>query len=89
MASSKPPRRRKLTVKQAEARLDEIAQLINELHVLARASFDPKAYIYFESEGSAHLMRAEGPNDAEATCSERQSKIIASSKFCCFDCGAW
>jgi hypothetical protein len=80
---------KKITKAQAKRRLDEIAGLINQLHVLGEISFGKGTYIYFEAEGSAYLMREEAPNDAELTASQRQEKIIASSKTCLFDCGAW
>ena len=71
-------------MRKIESKLRKIAKVTQELHDLARTEF-PKAYVYFEAEGSAHLM--DGEDDSEDP--GRQKHIVASSPYFQFDCGAW
>jgi len=75
-----------MTHKQkVQNRLNTIAQKVNELHKLIREEY-PSGYIYFEADGSIHVMSRF--IDSSATLSERQAVVIASSPAQ-YDCGAW
>jgi hypothetical protein len=71
-------------------KLDLIAKHINECDDMLKELHGDEAYLYFESEGSLHAMHGEeGFGSRHESCSDRQERIIESSNYCRFDCGAW
>lgn len=70
-----------------QKQLDLAAKHINKAASMLRAAHGPKAYLYFEAEGSVYAMRYD-PDDLDKSSFERQENIVCSSR-CEFDCGAW
>lgn len=71
-------------------KLDLIAKHINECDAMLKEMHGPDAYLYFESEGSVFAMRGVGESyTRHESTRKQQERIIESSAFCRFDCGAW
>lgn len=71
-----------------QKQLDLAAKHINKAAEMLQAEHGPKAYLYFEAEGSVHAMRHDDEDHGDKIGSERQEFIVCSST-CKFDCGAW
>lgn len=75
-------------MKEIKKKLNLIAKHVNELDVMLKAEYGREAHIYFEAEGVIHAMKA-GEQARDESSLVRQSRIIESSNFCRYDCGAW
>ena len=71
-----------------QKQLDLAAKHINKSAAMLKEEYGPKAYLYFEAEGSVHAMRYDEDDNGDKNASERQEFVVCSS-YCHFDCGAW
>lgn len=75
--------------KMIHQKLAQLVTLCNELDAEAKRRYGPGGNLYFESEGTFHIMSGDDdPN--RGTTSGRQSYIEFSSKgYCRLGSGAW
>lgn len=72
--------------KTIKRKLNQLRSIANELAVEAQDRWGNDAGLFYESEGSFHMMTGDGDYDA----SKRQSFVKFSSSGVCFmGCGAW
>jgi hypothetical protein len=69
-----------------QRKLDRLAKLANDLDDEAKALFGRAGNLFFEADGTFHLM--DGDCDGNAT--ERHEHIqVSSTRHCRMGCGAW
>ena len=75
-----------MTDKQIQAKLDQLCKIANELVDEAKARYGKDGNLFFESDGTFHLM----DGDNEGSASERQESVrFSSSGYCRMGAGAW
>ncbi|WGK63444.1 hypothetical protein QAO71_16875 (plasmid) [Halopseudomonas sp. SMJS2] len=72
--------------KTVQRKLDQLTKIANELHEEAQRRYGQEAQLFFEAEGSFHIMQ----RDADGPSRERQKGVMFSSNgYCSMNCGAW
>ncbi len=75
-----------LTRKQIQTKLDKLVSIANELDDEAKRRWGPEAMLFFESEGTFHMMSG----DSDHGFLERQKFVEQSSDVNCrMGAGAW
>lgn len=75
-----------MTNAQVQKKLNQLRDIANELNTEAKRRYGPSGSLFYEAEGSFHLMAG----DADAGLAKRQSYIRVSSEgHCTMGCGAW
>ena len=71
--------------KTVQRKLNQLAKICDELHGEAQARYGRTGNLFFESEGSFHLMAG----DCDGSGRERQEYVTFTSKLCSLGAGAW
>lgn len=73
-----------MTDAQVERKMKKIVELCNELHAEAQARYGREGFLFYESEGTFHLM----DGDSVSGIRNQHSKV-QSPGICDLQCGAW
>ena len=72
--------------KTIQRKLDQLVSIANELGDEAKRRYGPEGSIFYESEGSFHMM----DGDTDEGVAERQAHIKFTSRhYCTMGCGSW
>lgn len=75
-----------MTDKQLMAKLATLVKICNELDDEAKARYGEQGHLFFEADGSFHVMSG----DSNGNASERQEFVEFSSRgYCRLGAGAW
>jgi hypothetical protein len=73
--------------KEVQKKLDQLTKIANELEDEAKRRYGPFGFLFFEADGSFHLMENDAENASPAT---RQEFIKFTSRgHCRMGAGAW
>lgn len=80
-----------MTKSQIQEKLDQLAIIANELVDEAKLRYGKDGHLFFESEGTFHLMSGdEDPRSGANHLGDRQLHVVMSSNgYCRMGCGAW
>lgn len=76
-----------MTDAEIQKKLNLLTKISNELVAEGKRRWGEEAILFFEAEGSFHLMSRD---DSDACSTDRQKGVEFSSQgYCKMDCGAW
>ena len=74
--------------KTVQRKLNQLRKISNEMVDEAKRRYGPEGMLFFEAEGTFHLM--DGDADPSQSGVERQKHVrLSSDGFCRMGCGAW
>lgn len=73
--------------KTLQKKLNQLARLAEELRKEATLRYGPEGSLFYESEGTFHIM--DGDVDDGHAAERKEHVRFSSETFCCMGCGAW